>query len=145
MDNGHEKIPWGWSKAIYKKYTKEATTTNHISRGMVTWKLALKGRMWTQVPFKFFPLWIFLKRTMKHKKVFWKDVMLFIIKGFLPWGLLNQFGCIGWRINHVHKWSFHPWIFLWVKRLSTVVQKTLVDHVQLTLTTCLFVTCTFDL
>jgi hypothetical protein len=40
---------------------------------------------------------------------------------------------------------FPSFNFFVEKGLSTLVQKTLVEHVQLTLTTCLFVTCTFDL
>ncbi len=76
---------------------------------------ALKGHMWTQVPFKFFSSMNPFKKDHETQKVFLKDVMLFIIKGLLPWRLLNQFRSMGWRINHVHKWSFHPWIFLWKK------------------------------
>lgn len=40
---------------------------------------------------------------------------------------------------------FPSFNFFVEKGLSTLVQKTLVKHVQLTSTTCLFVTCTFDL
>ncbi len=145
MDNGHEKIPWGWSKAIYKKYAKEATTTNHVSRGMVTSKLGIKRSHVNPSAIQVFFFYESLQKGPWNIKFCFERCDVIYNQGTFTLKTIESISLHGLMYKSCSQMIFPSLNFFVEKGLSTLVQKTLVEHVQLTLTTCLFVTCTFDL
>jgi hypothetical protein len=106
---------------------------------------ALKGCMWTQVPFKFFSSMNPFKKDHETQKVFFERCDVIYNQGIFTLRIIESIWLHRLAYKSCSQMIFPSLNFFVEKRLSTLVQKTLVEHVQLTLTTCLFVTCTFDL
>jgi hypothetical protein len=77
-------------------------------------------------------------KTMKPKKRFLENIMLFVIMGFLPLRKLNLFGCKDWFFIMLE--DEFP-----IQVLLTLVNKNLINYVQSALAECMIATCIFNL
>jgi hypothetical protein len=97
------------------------------------------------VIFGFFSSTNHFKKDHETQLVFLKDLVLYVIKDFLPMKIIKSI----WLQQTIYKLC--PKVIFPSKKLFmeevllALVEKTLVTFVQLALVTCLFTTCTFDM